>query len=44
MKKVLGGKSKACHFCGDEIYIILIEDKKYEQCKKSEELKKNIQI
>ena len=34
MKKVLGGKSKACHFCGGEMYIILIDNKKYVQCKK----------
>ena len=41
MKKVLGGKSKACHFCGGEMYIILIGNKKYVQCKKCGESKKN---
>ena len=44
MKKVLGGKSKACHFCGGEMYIILIGNKKYVQCKKCGALTKNIPI
>lgn len=33
MKKILGGKAKACEFCGKEMYIILIGNKKYVQCK-----------
>ena len=33
-KDIRGGKSKACHFCGGEMYIILIGNKKYVQCKK----------
>ena len=44
MKKILGGKSKACHFCGGEMYIILIGDKKYAQCKKCGALTKEIPI
>ena len=44
MKKVLGGKSKACHFCGGEMYIILIGSKKYAQCKKCGALTKDIPI
>ena len=44
MKKVLGEKSKACHFCGGEMYIILIDNKKYVQCKKCGALTKNVPI
>ena len=44
MKKVLGGKSKACHVCGGEMYIIVIGNKKYAQCKKCGSLTKNIPI
>ena len=44
MKKVLRGKSKACHFCGGEMYIILIDNKKYVQCKKCGALTKEIPI
>ena len=44
MKKVLGGKSEACHISGGERYIILIDNKKYEQCKKCGALTKEIPI
>ena len=44
MKKEKKKKSKACHFCGGEMYIILIDDKKYIQCKKCGILTKNIPI
>ena len=44
MKKVLGVKSKACHFCGGEMYIILIGNKTDAQCKKGGALTKNVPI
>ena len=43
-KDIRGGKSKACHFCGGEMYIILIDNKKYAQCKKCGALTKNVPI
>ena len=44
MKKVLGGNRKACNFWGGEMYIRLIGNKKYAQCKKCGALTKNIPI
>ena len=43
-KEKRGGTRKACHFCGGEMYIILIGNKKYVQCKKCGALTKNIPI